>query len=94
MTSLQGANARSMENAQRGYELDTQITFDMINGIFDVVSYNGLTLADFFPEERANAIASSLEFVRQGYQTLGVPTEASQEELDAHAEVERFELER
>jgi len=93
-TSLMNAYDRDQDIAAQSYDLDTRVMNDSIGWIFDTITVDGVSASDLFPEQRANAIADSLEMVREGYEMLGYNAEPTQAELDARAIAEAFEAER
>lgn len=93
-SSLMDAYERDQGIAVQSYELDTRTMSDSINWIFDNITVDGVSAGEMFPEQRANAIADSLEMVREGYEMLGYYAEPTQAELDSRAVVDAFEAER
>lgn len=93
-SSLMDAYARDQGIAAQSYDLDTRVMNESIAWIFDTITVEGVTAGEMFPEQRAMAIADSLEMVREGYEMFGYTTEATQAELDARAIVDAFEAER
>lgn len=81
---------RELEIASDAYDLDTRATFEAIEGIFDTIEIDGTSLGDMFSLERSTAISDSLGSIREIYEWMGVPVDATQEELDAGAEVDAY----
>lgn len=67
---------------------------DTITWIFDTIQIDGVSAAEIFPEQRATAIADSLEMVREGYEMFGIYQDPTQAELDSRAVVDAFVAER
>jgi LPXTG-motif cell wall-anchored protein len=67
---------------------------DTITWVFETIQIDGVSAAEIFPEQRATAIADSLEMVREGYEMFGIFQEPTQAELDSRAVVDAFVAER
>jgi LPXTG-motif cell wall-anchored protein len=67
---------------------------DTITWVFETIQIDGVSAAEIFPEQRATAIADSLEMVREGYEMFGIYQDPTQAELDSRAVVDAFVAER
>jgi len=92
--SLMDAAARDQEFGARAFALDSEIISESLDFVFETLQIEGVSAADMFPEERATAVADSLEWVRESYEMFGLYANATEAEVEARAVVDAFVSER